>query len=366
MFKLKNTPTTPEEVTAVWLTNALAHSGTLMETAVANVNCTSMNGAGYAGQVARLTLSYDELVENAPTSLIAKFSNPDPTIREALHDLYVREVRIYQEMIDEISLAVPQCYYSDVDEESGHAILLLEDLAHLRTGDIAQGCSIEDAETVVTNFAKHHAQWWQNPLLDEIDYLRYELTVDPEWATTYRDWWSQFEQIVTTLLPDCFIPSSLLDVGHQSSCQLQEVNNLWKNTPFTLMHKDTHLDNLMFANDKNDPSLTVIDWQLCGSGPGVSDITYFLIFSMPVLLRRQSEVRLLKLYHATLLANGVTNYCFEQCWHDYRLAFFRNLRTAVVVVNILDITRPHAHNFIQAMIARLSSFAEDHQVSEFL
>ena len=359
-------PTTPAEITAVWLTEALRSTGTIgIETAVSSLVVEPMNGAGYAGQVTRVVLTYNSST-TLPNTLIAKFSHPDPNVREALHDLYLREVHLYQTLMGDINLYTPECYYSAVDAESGHAILLLEDLGHLRTGDIAQGCTVGDAEAVIAHFARHHAQWWEHPLLETDAYLKPDAVYDLDWLETYQGWWSQFEENVTMAHPDTYLPTAFLDLGKRAAQQLQALYNKVAATPFTLIHKDTHLDNLLFATDENDPPLTVIDWQLCNAGPGVSDITYFMISSMSVRQRRQSEYRLIKIYHALLLKHGITNYSFKQCWRDYRLAFFRNLVVTTAVIGLMDLTRPHAKAFIPALVARLIAFAEDHAVSDFL
>jgi hypothetical protein len=89
----------------------------------------------------------------------------------------------------------------------------------------------------------------------------------------------------------------------------------------------------MFAVTPEDPALIVLDWQGCGIGPGVRDIGYFLIFSLTVKDRHQGERKLLETYHTSMVEQGVHNSSLEQCWQDYRLAFFRNLKIAVNVTS---------------------------------
>jgi hypothetical protein len=366
MSKIMTIPTTTEEITAVWLTNALRMSGTIgEETAVAAIVNEPMNGAGYAGYITRLRLTYASPTD-APDTLIAKFPNPDQSIRQMLQSGYLREVRIYQELSHQINLRTPHCYYSQSDKESGQVILLLEDLAHLRKVDIGEGCTLEDAETVINHFARFHAQWWQDPRLNDYEYLAVGKTVNPDWIKTCLEWWSQFEEKVLTLLPDCFMPASFLQLAGAMLQQQQEIFEQRFDTPLTLTHKDSHIDNLMFATSPDDPPLTVLDWQSCGSGPGASDITYFLIYSMSVRLRRQTEYQLLQTYHKTLLEQGVPSYSFAQCWRDYRLGFMRNLIISLFVISIIDLSLPHGQTFLKTMIPRLISFVEDHRVAEFL
>jgi hypothetical protein len=98
---------------------------------------------------------------------------------------------------------------------------------------------------------------------------------------------------------------------------------------------------MMFANTEDDPALTLIDWQLIHYGPGVCDISYFFIFSLPVNLRRQAERELLQLYHAALVEHGVTDYSFEQCWQDYRLSFFKSSELMVNIVEGIHLHTEH-------------------------
>ncbi|MDH3599878.1 MAG: ecdysteroid 22-kinase family protein [Candidatus Tectomicrobia bacterium] len=42
--------------------------------------------------------------------------------------LYEREVRFYEQLVPQMELRTPNCYYSAIDLETGHSVLLLEDL----------------------------------------------------------------------------------------------------------------------------------------------------------------------------------------------------------------------------------------------
>ncbi|MBT3313825.1 MAG: DUF1679 domain-containing protein [Anaerolineae bacterium] len=136
--------------------------------------------------------------------------------------------------------------------------------------------------------------------------------------------------------------------------------------PITILHKDPHVDNLLFGVHEDDQKLVFIDWQLFGFGRSVTDVTYFMIMSLPVALRRQAEHKLLRNYHNLLVQNRVENYSFEQCWTDYQRAFFRSLHILVVVVSVTDITRDYAKKILRALLPRIIAFGEDHKVQKFL
>ena len=169
-------PICPEDLTVTWLTEALRMRGTLERGQVASCTTEVLGGTrGALGQVARLSLSYDLVQENAPRSLIAKFGPPDPELRISLNQsgLYEREIRFYQELADQVAFRTPDCCYSAWDAETGEFVLLLEDLAPARNGERAVGCSLLEAEPAIRQIAKFHAAWSQDPHLLQQEWLRY-------------------------------------------------------------------------------------------------------------------------------------------------------------------------------------------------
>ena len=78
----------PLATTAAWLTSALREGGAIQDTAVKSFESEIVGeGAGFIGQLARLTLDYDHTDEGAPASLIAKFPSPVAENRE-VGDVY--------------------------------------------------------------------------------------------------------------------------------------------------------------------------------------------------------------------------------------------------------------------------------------
>src|SRR5438874_13780629 len=68
-------PRTPADLTAEWLTTALRGTKTIENSTVTSITVDAdiAAGAGFMGQLARVTLRYDEDEAGAPSSLIAKF-----------------------------------------------------------------------------------------------------------------------------------------------------------------------------------------------------------------------------------------------------------------------------------------------------
>lgn len=64
---------------------------------------------------------------------------------------------------------------------------------------------------------------------------------------------------------------------------------------------------------------------LCRYSQGTYDVAMFMLHSLDVDVRRKVELRVVKQYHAALLANGVEEsaYTWEQCWYSYRFNLWR-------------------------------------------
>ncbi|UCG12737.1 MAG: DUF1679 domain-containing protein, partial [Deltaproteobacteria bacterium] len=315
MSKKIGIPESPEVTTSAWLTEALRSTKTIDQAVVKSFKMKRIGEKeGFTGSLVRFEIDYSQSEKTAPTSLVGKFSSPDPEVRASSKPAYEREVRFYNEIAIERNLPVPQCYYSDIEPETGVFIILLEDLSHLRTVEFVTGCNPTDMELVIEEMARMQASWWNSPKLEEMSWLL-SLADYP-----YQEWWSQYPQEIADLFPDHQLPDTFFDVGYRFGSNMETILNQLEGAPLTCIHRDIHVDNLLFGVQDTDPRLTVVDWQITGKGRGVSDVAYFLISSIPSAQRRQSEVRLLETYHTLLTQNGVKNYSFEQCWLDYKLS----------------------------------------------
>jgi thiamine kinase-like enzyme len=130
------------------------------------------------------------------------------------------------------------------------------------------------------------------------------------------------------------------------------------------IHRDIHVDNLLFGDPDQQPAFRIVDWQTVGKGRAVSDVGYFLISSLPIEDRRQHESRLLRLYHDLLLQAGVQDYSFDDCWLDYRLSALAKLFITVQMTVVVDNTSDHRREWRQTDLDRLTAFISDHAVDQ--
>ena len=104
--------------------------------------------------------------------------------------------------------------------------------------------------------------------------------------------------------------------------------------------------------------ITAVDWQVSALGKGASDISKLVMFSLNVDVRRSIEDSLVKLYHSTLVSEGVRGYSIDQCRADYRLGILNPFNTMVMALGNLDVSYERA----QARVTRASASIRDHDL----
>ena len=110
--------------------------------------------------------------------------------------------------------------------------------------------------------------------------------------------WSQYPQKVAELLPDMSIPDTFFAMGqHLAENEFSIFNRLPETDAITCIHRDIHVDNILFSRQADEPPEKMLDWQSVGKGRGAYDVAYFLIGSVPAKQRRQTERSLLRTYH---------------------------------------------------------------------
>ena len=361
MTRSTRIPQNPEEITAQWFTAALRSTGTI-DTAVVKSFRMEPIGVeqGFSGSLFRFTLDYVGREQTDPASLIAKFVPPDPVQREALKESNIRETHFYRDFAAGRPLPTADCYYSDVDLDTGTSILLLQDLSGMRTVEFLDGCTVQDAERTVRALAQIHAVWWDNPELETLPWL---LSMK---ALPYQEWWEQYPQAIQSLLPDYRIPASFFEVGQRFSANMSAIMDRLEGAPFTLIHRDIHVDNILFGEDSSAHPVILVDWQAAGRGLGISDVAYFLISSLPIQHRRQAEDALVHTYHDVLVESGIQNYGFDQCWSDYAFSAVAKLFISVAATILVDNSSDYRRAWRTADLQRLVAFIEDHSVYEIL
>jgi hypothetical protein len=88
------------------------------------------------------------------------------------YGFYRREVEIYRNLHHDLGLRPPICYYGEHRKEDDSFVVVIEDLGSLRSHDQLIGCPIEDARLVIEALARHHARFWGDERLLQLDYVQ--------------------------------------------------------------------------------------------------------------------------------------------------------------------------------------------------
>lgn len=350
---------TPESVTPEWLTEQLSLNGI-------RARVTSFDkqrvGTGQIGMCFRYQLRYSgNPPKDAPSSLIGKFPSDDPASRTTGVQLknFLKEVSFYQQLNSRLSINTPRCYYAEIIGEGPDFMLLLEDLAPGEQGDQLKGCNAKIAEAALVQLVGLHGPGWCDHSLTSLEWLG---VPDPESATMVKG------------LYQGVLPGFLERFGHALDQQQQDIIAAYGTSsfppptltePFSLIHIDYRLDNLLINQTTEPNKVTVVDWQSITLGNPMTDVGYFIGAGMLPEERRPAEMDLVKTYHTALKNFGVNDYEFDNCWQDYRKSAFAGFPVTVVASMLVQQTT-RGDEMFAVMADRHSRHALDLNAAEFL
>lgn len=296
-----------EDITPEWLTQALQSAGHAYTVTGIRAH---VIGTGQMGSTYRLELEYAG--NPGPPSLVAKLASLDESTRRLVSAGYAAEVGFYLHLAPRLEVKTPKCWYGAIADGNAEFTLLLDDLAPAAPGVQANGCTIAQASQAVENLLGLHVPLWNDPTLKELTFL---MQPNESMAALMGD--------VTMVATDGFVHRYADALGSENIGALRstaEAIATWqlaRLSPFTAIHGDYRLDNLLFS--PSDDGVVAVDWQTAALGPPMRDVAYFLGTSLEIENRRAHEQRLVGDYHAALVRRGVTEYEADRCWEDYRL-----------------------------------------------
>ena len=229
-------------------------------------------GDGLVGMNLRLELLHTDS-DRVPDSIIAKLPSPDPTSRAtgiALRN-YEREVKFYRDVASTVQINAARCFHSELDEQSGDFVLLLEDLAPAAQGDQVAGCSIHHARVAVLELAKLHGPRWDDSSLADIEWLQRHGADD---AGRFNMLWSMFlPGFLVTYAP--YLSPQAIGLIERFGGKI----GTWLDfeTPMkTVTHGDYRLDNCMV--DSDGQVIAVLDWEICTLGDPMADLGLLQVY----------------------------------------------------------------------------------------
>jgi hypothetical protein len=337
-------PANPDDITAKWLSAALGSKVTAIDVEPIGV------GVGLLGDLVRVRLTGDE---DLPPSVVVKLPTHAPANKAIgmAFKFYERELRFFDEIAPKARVKVPQVLHSAMDLDREAFVLVLEDLSHLELADQVAGVSVEQAIQAVQAIAPFHAQWWETPALEALDWLpAADHPITMQAAKVYADSWPHFVEKWSHL-----VPAGGIELGERIRDAYGKMLTELAVPPRTYVHTDFRLDNLFFG----DGGVTVIDWQLCTRSSGVYDVAYLLAQSMDVHLRRDHEAEIIEAWHTRLCQAGVKDYSIEQAIDDYAASVLACSVVAVTAGADLDTGNERGEALIRALAERAFSAALD-------
>jgi len=354
-------PLQVDELTLDWLQSAMGdHLGgaelTGFESAIIGV------GEGFLGQLARLQLSFSGDGGDVPKSVIAKFASTNTETRERAKDqnLYYREICFYRDLSQDVGISVPVCYYSLFLEESNHFVMLLEDLAPGETSDQVVGSDKETSREVIEQFARLHAKWWNDDSLEEYDWAKWLIREMPmEQALDLLK--ASIKEVEETGKFDAYPEMKRLIYMLPPLFRMEPAPP----HPFSLAHGDLRSDNIIRPTAAGG-RFAVIDWQLAGKGDPVNDIVRWLVQSISVEDRRETEQELLKLYHDRLIENGVEGYSYRAFINNYKINIIVVFLMFAMPMDAVDQTPERAKELFHQFYARVDAALVDWEIEKLL
>ena len=358
-------PNSPDEITAAWLTEALAEGGRTGGADVSVLTVTRIaEGLGVTTELYRLTPTYAPGATAGPASFVAKLASSIPEMRalSAAYGIYEREVLFYRDLAATISLKSPACYFTGFNPVTQRFIIVMEDLGGARPCDQIAGMSPDEARMAIEEVAALHARWWNRPELTDLASVIQPLGAPPyQMDERHAAAWPVLESYLSTRFS-----KEMMRVAERLCTALDRMGTGLSTGSRTICHGDYRADNLLFRERGDEPELVALDWQLPMQARGTFDIGYMMGSSVTSEVRRDHEMELLRLYHRRLVEGGVTDYAFDQCFQDYRAALLFGCTYLVQAGAAADRAHDRTDQLLTSYAQRIDTATKDLSLAEFV
>lgn len=271
-------------------------------------------------------------------------------------DLGAREVLFYSQVAAGAPLRVPLCYGTALDARRGRNVIVLEDLHGAATfRDIREPVDSSQAAAVIDALADLHAAFWGTTRFGgDLQRLRARSPASERLGNAFVG------RVLGNLKGHAadVVPANVQRASRVVIERRAEIDAVWtRELPSTLCHGDPHRGNLFFEGDT--PGF--LDWQAVMAGPGLRDVSYFLVSSMAVDQLVGIERDLVARYLSRLSANGVELES-SRAWELYRASAVEIYVAAIVTAGTSDRMQPPEISRVgvdraAAAVQRLDTFA---------
>jgi len=343
-------PDTPTGIDAAWLNQALADWPEITGVTYDDIG----EGTGIFGQISRLNLTYAAADDSSPSSMVVKMACLEPenlAIANAL-GIYERELRFYEELADSLPFRIPAAYYAQRGDDGGF-VLMIEDLApEYQVGDQVVGATPEQADAIVDALVPFHAQWWEHPDLDSMDWL--PVPDAPAYLAAVPGIYRAGMPVLLNEWTDR-VSAEAIATAEALDPVFEDIMQRTAAGPRTVIHTDTRLDNIFFAADGSG-GVALIDFQLALRGRGVADVAYLVGTSMSIEDGSANWERLLRRWHDGIVASGI-DYPWEDCVLGYKESVLSYLSGAMSLIGTFDAGNERGAALVHAYSTRILEHA---------
>lgn len=303
-----------EEISPEWLTTMLKTHGHLQDAVITDTKMSRLGeNMGFLSCVARFELTYNKAEADAPKSVVVKIRPQDEKLLEMGDELnaFEREIRFYQEVAPKVDVRLPKFY--GTSGTGPEYSVVLEDLSFCRPGDQVKGMPHDMVAKTAKLMAGIQAQFWNNEALEALDWM-------PDTNHTESKFTSEWDSFVKHF--GHLVDGKGLALGEKLFPNVDWVINEIACRPKTITHGDLREDNLLFGPEGTKDEVIIVDWQLATRSMGVFDVTRLMAGSETPDERRGHEIEILRVWHNTLLDEGI-DYYWEEALYDLRLAILK-------------------------------------------
>ena len=339
MGPMLNVPSSLDEVTADWLTAALARHrpGTRVE------------GLGVVavihGSLTKVQLScvFDQNPHEIPSLLYLKAAFEDHGIPVSVRS----EAVFYDVAQPQVDVVTPTPFAAVHDDE--HGVVVMDDVSATggRITDPTVPWTVEVVADGLRQLASLHARWWGAGRVPGIPDFEGSNALGA--VLMEAGYWESCLDGPTGV----HVPASLRDREQARPC----VEELWRldaAEPLAFCHGDAHLGNTYRTADGRAGFL---DWGGVKAGHWGREVCYFLAGALDPGDRRTHERSLLEGYLDALAAAGVTaGPTWDEAWLTYRRHFLHGLLWFLCPVQMQPV------QIINANVERFATAAIDHDI----
>jgi thiamine kinase-like enzyme len=318
-----------EDITPEWLTSVLRNNGFLKQGTITKVQITRTFERFSSLYFLEITPSNIAALDNISRNLMLKI------------DKYDSEGRFFRIAKDvSADLPIPRCYnLKDLEQKESYCFLL-DDLSktHEEVRSIIPPSEIQ-YKLAINSLAIIHAKFWDHSELYNLvpdkkimgyNPMGYKLLkskkqiprIMKQVLEFLRDKISEKRKEIYRLVASQFIDLKL--------------NRLKLKKNLTLTHGDAWLGNFLLPKQYNynkynaNHQAYIIDWGMWSVGFGPNDLAHMIGLNWPPESRKNLEKDLVKHYLKELVKNGINDYSWDDCWHDYRLGIIGELLSPIL------------------------------------